>query len=136
MWYSHRAPSSFLDQSVLLSITVFCKICFISLLETSTCPLVRGWKGVAMLWRMPYSSSNVLNNLFQKLEPSLFIISLEVPNLENIVFFKNVVTLLQSLVGRETASTHFHTLVNRNNNVLYSIRAKKCLHKVNFPYIK
>ena len=67
--YAHRASSNFCDHIVLDDRTVFSRILFSCLFDTSTWPLVWGWYGVAILWVIPNLFSIVLNSLLQKWDP-------------------------------------------------------------------
>src|ERR1043165_9300440 len=107
--YAHNASSSLIDQSFLEELTVFSSICFICLLETSTCPLVCGWYGVAILCLTLYFFSTLSINLFKKWVPSSLIKALGTPNLEKMLFFRKVTTTLASFVGSAIASTHLET---------------------------
>ena len=100
---AHRTLSSLINQSVLLAFTIFDRICLIFVLDTSTCPLDWVWYGVATLCRTPYFSNNPLKNLLQKWDPTSLLIALGVPNIENMFFFENVVTLFPSLLASSMA---------------------------------
>src|SRR3954469_7101042 len=72
--YAQSASSNLVDQSVLDVRTIFSSILFNSLFDTSTCPLVCGWYGVAILCFTPNFVNKFLNSLLQKcVPPSLMI---------------------------------------------------------------
>src|SRR3954467_6863314 len=101
---SHSSVQSFLDDC-----TVFSRILFNSLLDTSTCPLVCGWYGVATLCHTPYFFIKFSNSLLQKWEPTSLMMVLGVPNLLKIFFLMNFTTSRASFVCVTIASTPFKT---------------------------
>lgn len=106
-WCAHNASLSFLDQSVWFAFTILDRIFLISLLDILTCPIICRWQGVTAL----YFSRRVFNNLLKKWEALSLMISQGLANLEKMFLFGNIVTLLHSLLGSTTTSTHFDTLL-------------------------
>lgn len=56
--YAHNALGSSLLQSFMFGLIVFSRMAFICLFDTSTCPDVCGWYGVAILCLTPSFFSN------------------------------------------------------------------------------
>src|SRR3954471_18013859 len=91
--YAHKASPNFFDQSFLEMFTVFCKINLISLLVSSTFPLVLGWYGDAILRLTSYLARAFLKAPCVKCDPPSVMRYLGTPNLEKITslsIFKDV----------------------------------------------